>query len=830
MNLNNILSLQYDLGLMKSIKIFILGKIMKLVNIIAVWASCLLFALLSGLIQASVLEEVVITAQKREQNLQDVGIAVTSLSGDQMQQLGFDNTIQITEQIPGLQVLSFTPAQVVFNIRGVSQNNFTDNNEAPVAVYVDDAYLASMNGLSGQLFDIERVEVLRGPQGTLFGRNATGGVIHYMTNGADSDETNGYIQGTLGDFSRKSLEFAVGGAFSENARYRFAGRTAEMDGYMKSRPFPEGNPLPPSGVDLGGEDGRAVRAEFQFDLSDDVLLTLEYKHTTDDKVPTGAYAFLPYGDASQAYIPPEFQDFVSNVILEGAPAEDAVGLSLEDFTSVVFFCESQLDCFAPVDGAGRTIWSGDHPSPMEHYSDYPGYMDRDTDSVSIKLDWDLAKGINLTSITNYFQLDKFYTEDGDGLPVPIIEFTTVADFKQFSQELRISGESDSFRWVAGAYFLDMELDADVLTRGAPIAGVAASLGFNPEELTQPGVAQDYLLESENWSVFGQGEWDISERLTFILGLRWSQDDKEMDYVSNFSDPDTGVYVPALFDLQRDANAAGSDVYEIDYGDWAGRVQLDMHLSDDTLLYASFNRGIKGGNWAPSASATLDSFRHDEEILESYEVGLKMDLAGGRARFNAAAFYYDYEGYQAFTFLDGTPSVTNADGDTQGLELELVMMPNEHWDISIGASFQESSIDRVKTPQQQTTPVGFQVVWPIKELNDVELPNAPEFAANYIVRYNTDMLGGNVALQLDGAFYAEQYVEISNAAGALQPEYSVHNARLSWMAGETGLRLTAWVRNLTDEHYAKYRLDLGILGATGNYAPPRTYGVTAAYHF
>ena len=99
-----------------------------------------------------------------------------------------------------------------------------------------------------------------------------------------------------------------------------------------------------------------------------------------------------------------------------------------------------------------------------------------------------------------------------------------------------------------------------------------------------------------------------------------------------------------------------------------------------------------------------------------------------------------------------------------------------------------------------------------------------------MRYNTDMLGGNVSLQLDGAFYAEQYVEISNAAGALQPEYSVHNARLSWMAGETGLRLTAWVRNLTDEHYAKYRLDLGILGATGNYAPPRTYGVTAGYHF
>ena len=128
--------------------------------------------------QASVLEEVVITAQKREQNLQDVGVSVTAYSGEQMKALGVTNTTEIAEQIAGLQMTSFSPNLVTFNIRGVSQNNFTDNNEAPVAVYIDDAYVASMNAISGQLFDIDRVEVLRGPQGTLFGRNATGGVIH----------------------------------------------------------------------------------------------------------------------------------------------------------------------------------------------------------------------------------------------------------------------------------------------------------------------------------------------------------------------------------------------------------------------------------------------------------------------------------------------------------------------------------------------------------------------------------------------------------------------------------------------------------------------------
>ena len=174
--------------------------------------------------EAAVLEEVVITAQKREQNLQDVGVSVTAYSGDQMKALGVTNTTEITEQIAGLQMTSFSPNLVTFNIRGVSQNNFTDNNEAPVAVYIDDAYVASMNAISGQLFDIDRVEVLRGPQGTLFGGNATGGVIHYVTRGARDEEFNGYIEGTYSDYSKYSIEGAVGGSISDSVRFRIAGR------------------------------------------------------------------------------------------------------------------------------------------------------------------------------------------------------------------------------------------------------------------------------------------------------------------------------------------------------------------------------------------------------------------------------------------------------------------------------------------------------------------------------------------------------------------------------------------------------------------------------
>ena len=176
---------------------------------------------------AQLLEEVVVTAQKREQNLQEIPISVTALTGDQISDLGFKDFTEITQQIPALQLNTWSPNLTIFNIRGISQNSFTDNLEGPIAVYHDDAYVASMNGISGQLFDMERVEVLRGPQGTLFGRNATGGLIHYISQGADDEDTNGYLEAEVGDYNRLGLEGAIGGSVSDNVRYRVAGRWSE---------------------------------------------------------------------------------------------------------------------------------------------------------------------------------------------------------------------------------------------------------------------------------------------------------------------------------------------------------------------------------------------------------------------------------------------------------------------------------------------------------------------------------------------------------------------------------------------------------------------------
>jgi len=190
-------------------------------------------ALLLPSLALAQLEEVVVTAQKRLQSMQEVGISVTAFSAQQLEDLNIKNTTAITQQVPALQLFTWSPAFTVFSLRGISQNNFQDNLEAPVAVYMDGAYVASMNAINTQLFDVDRIEVLRGPQGTLFGRNATGGLIHFITRKATDQALNGYLEGGVAEFSTYSVEGAVGGAFTDRLRGRIAGRWETSDGFLK---------------------------------------------------------------------------------------------------------------------------------------------------------------------------------------------------------------------------------------------------------------------------------------------------------------------------------------------------------------------------------------------------------------------------------------------------------------------------------------------------------------------------------------------------------------------------------------------------------------------
>ena len=364
----------------------------------------LLFSPFTG---AQLLEEVIVTAQKREQSMQDVGIAVTAFSGDTLKALNYTNTADITQQVPSMQLFTYTPSLTILNIRGVSQSNFQDNLEAPIAAYIDEAYISSMNMVGQQMFDMERVEVLRGPQGTLFGRNATGGVVQYVTRGATDEEFNGYIEASYAEYDRRSVEAAFGGALGSNVRGRIAGRWEKADGYVESLGVPVdfdamGIPQVPTGApparDSHGANGFVLRGSLQVDFSEQLLGDFRVTYIEDSDVPTGTYTWTP------------------------ATIDPATGFGI------------------PLGPPANPVTGEVSSDPRSHYSDYEGYMDRDGWNATSKFTWDVNDSITVESITNYQTFDKYYTEDADGTQIATLHFpfTPAADFESWTQELRVS--------------------------------------------------------------------------------------------------------------------------------------------------------------------------------------------------------------------------------------------------------------------------------------------------------------------------------------------------------------------------------------------------------
>ncbi len=260
----------------------------------------------------------------------------------------------------------------------MSQNNFQDNLEAPVAVYMDGAYVASMNAINTQLFDVDRIEVLRGPQGTLFGRNATGGLIHFLTRKAEEQEANGYVEAGAGSFGTYSFEGALGGGFSDRVRGRIAGRWEKSDGYVKA-----GSAFgrDATGRTSGGANGLALRGTLQMDATDDVVVDLTASYSRDHDVPTGEYVVSLAG-----FDPATGLGAFTDAIDPANPAGGPV-----DFDRT------------PITGSGWRHWSDENP-----------YMDRSVKSVTAQITAKLGGGMEFVSITNGMKLHKFYEEDAGG--------------------------------------------------------------------------------------------------------------------------------------------------------------------------------------------------------------------------------------------------------------------------------------------------------------------------------------------------------------------------------------------------------------------------------
>ena len=726
--------------------------------------------------QSAVLEEVVVTATRREQSVQDVGLSITAYSGEQLRALGITNTTDIVAMTPGLNytVPNAESSQINFFLRGVGLNDFADASENPVAVYVDDVYHPASGGLSFQLFDIDRVEVLRGPQGTLFGRNTTGGLVHYVSK-KPRDDFEGYVDVTGGAYNQLKVEGVINGKMSDHLDGRLSFATDRHDGYTENR-FP-GAP------DYNGQNAKALRAQLLFKPIDtlDILLSASYSKN-DSSV--GAW-----------------QHQATKL---GGPTGD-VSEPLGANETVADFCgpRTGTDCFGYRD-TDNDVWAGEF--------DRHGRVFVEPMGATASLNWRIGE-VTLTSISAVQDVNRLQSEDTDASPNPFLQPTFAADTKTFTQEFRLAGARERLKWLGGLYYFHNDVK-----------------GHYTLDLTNLGFVffdAHYTQKSKSWAAFSQIEYDLTPQLTLIAGLRYANEKKELDYLnrdtSGFFTGVIGLPTDVAFDFSPDSVG---DLAKHDDDSVNGRLGLDWKVSDDILVYGAIARGTKSAGFNVGfldstllfASNTIETIPFDEEKLTSYEVGFKSTWAGGHTRLNGAAFYYDYADFQTFRFELLNQVIFNTDAKVYGGELELQTSPWQGWQFALGLSALDAKADNIPSPSGV--------------LRTRDMVAAPRFSGSALVRYEWPALNGLMGLQATASVQDHIFYDIQNVPVSFKNGYTVTNLRASYTPDSKKWEVAAFVNNLTNEEYLSYTFDFTATFGFNQqaYGPPRWAGVSFRYRF
>ncbi|MFT5709684.1 MAG: iron complex outermembrane receptor protein [Halioglobus sp.] len=744
------------------------------------------------------LEEITVTAQKREQALNDVGVAITAYTGDQMKALGFEDSTDLIAYTPGVSMAGDIGGQrAIFNIRGVVQNDYADLAEAPVAVYIDGTYLASTQAQTFGLFDVERVEMLKGPQGTLFGRNATGGLVNTITV-KPTDELEGYVEATAGSFGQIRVEGAVGGAITDGVRARVAFMSNQqdeiLDNIYKGVDY-NGDPGTDGGDDGWNDDTIAFRGHLEFDIGDkgSLLLSGNYADTTKSEGPYQLAATTEVRRENGEVIDVIYSrndPLNCDVIQAGACLDgDGDGNATRPVVNGDFYGNTNPD--------GR----GDKVNKDFAFDDQNKLKSKGL-TADFNYDFDWA---TFTSVTDYKNFTRVVGLDSDQSATGALIFQSDGDIDQFSQEFRFNGTTENMTWVAGVYYLGIDTD---FLQG--LVGPSAS----PDRFGVKGLDANTITElnTDSYSIFGQVDFLLTDTLVLVTGLRLIQEDKSFDGVVTF--------FPNTDDRKIDTKGGLFDIDQLkddnDQDLWSGKLQLEYTPDDDSLYYAGINRGVKAGSFNAPLFGGFSPY--DEEILLSYEVGAKLTLAEGLLQLNMAAYYYDYSDYQSFSWVNNSSSVTNEDASYKGVELELIASPTDNLELMFGMSYADAVVEDLQIASDIFI--------------DAAPPFTPEWQFSGLVRYTWDLFGGGLAAQLSANYQSEFYHNARNFTAHEFDSYTDVKARLSWADGENLWNVAAYVDNLTDEDYAVIGFDVsGFYGSTQeSYARPRSYGLTVRRNF
>ena len=708
-------------------------------------------------VSAQTLEEIVVTAQKREQSIQDIGISVTAFTKENIRDLGFSSTIDVAALTPGMQINTTAGEGNKTNVvlRGVGLNDFVETQEGAVALYVDEAYVASTSGIHFTLFDVERAEVLRGPQGTLFGRNATGGLIHFITT-KPTDEFEAYVNASYGSYDEIRVEGALSGPITDNLLGRLSVARHTHDGYMENIADKFVNDINFRAQDKNEGNASAIRGQLLWNINDDADLWIKahyFRHSTDTQ-----------------------------------PSRHGVAAATDPATGDVLAVGPNQNPYGTCNGCDRSGFAGvdDFHTIAE---DFDGRLFVRRQGVTARLNWNFDN-FSMTAISDYLDVHKdLHGEEGS--PFPGLRQPTSTTQDQFMQELRFSGERERMRWTLGGFYLHRE--GDTLFRIDLLDNI-----IQPP-LPNTVVAADSDLELDSWAVFGQVEYDLLPDWTFIAGLRYY--DEKQDFIHNNF---VAFHRPTPFQIGQFDCTTFPDDCENDFQNVTAKVEIDWRPNKDLLVFASFNRGVKSGNFnAPSFPlADPTEMDYDEEILHAWEVGFKSDWFGGSTRLNASAWYYDYDQMQTRAFSGFSSFTFNVDAEIYGADVEFSTSPWKGFGLTFSAGFLEG----------EAKDILFDAGPNRGQPRDVDIPSAPSVTLGGLARYEWSALrDGTMAIALSFHYRSSHFHEIQNHTVQKNPGYIVGNARVSYTNADESLETGIIVKNFADEEYASF---IGFVGATG----------------
>lgn len=750
---------------------------------------------------AGALDEIVVTAQKREEKLSDVAIAVNAFSGEQLKALGLTSSIDLITVSPGVFVSSDTGGQnLKFTIRGVAQNDFLDAVESPIAIYVDDGYIAPQQGQVFGLFDLQRVEVLKGPQGTLFGRNATGGLVQYVSNKPEIGAADGFVDVTGGSYSSLRVEAAKTFSLSDTVAMRLALLSDTHDPVMKND-FP-------GAADLQDKDLKAARLHLLLKPSDtfDALFSASFARSEQA---SGAYetsGILPVFDGQGRWI--------DSVLASPTETRSAIGPG--GVNVPLPFGASR-----PTPGGNLFGFRDDDVGDFRTNMDYArsNAAVNDTTSVQLQLNWQLNDRASLRSVTNWHDYSKVASLDVDSSPIDQFTYMADADTETLSQEIDFNWQGDGLSYVAGLYFLD--IDNETL-QGLPFgAGSILNAGGDPFGLD---FTTEVTLQTKSYSAFAQANWELSDAWALVVGGRVVEEKKEYLFAQN-------AYVNLDENNIENGTLAfpipqppGANPYQEDFSQtlWAGKVQAEYRPADGQLYWFGVHRGVKAGSvngpLADGSSVAANQLVYDPEKLTSYEFGMKLNPEGGSWGLNGSVYYYDYQDYQTFTFVNVAGVVTNQDAKVKGAELELTASPAAGLFMRLAASYTDATIEDLEYAPGLT--------------KDVEPVFTPKTQFSWLARYEWPVGFGTLSAQVDGSFAGKRYANSRNFTAQRLDSYSLHNLRFSWLSPGQSWMISAFVTNLADEEIQLERFDLSTLcGCTDeHFGNPRWAGVSARYSF